>query len=457
MSYGNGFQDTLRPGILIESKVAAEGGTLGCFAHLVGDASKIVLLSNSHVLYSDIADYGATGDGSEVGQPSVSCCLCCTCRVIGENLRNAFKVVKVRVTSPAVWARTYEGSEIDCAIALVNGKRPYTNEALYGMITGTPAAGLGVSGNDPVEMVGSSSHRSKGRVLQLNTIATYQEGGSGSIPNILAPFPMSGTAADESFAGAKGNINQMLILPDPEPGDPTRPTHFCTFGDSGAVLVNTARQVVGVVTRKYPVTDANRADLNSVLTSPLPPHAGTLGVVSPIGPVLSRLGIVIDNNMAGTVPSAGESVAELLRAEAEREEELALQSTLRALESEVRSKALGTAAMEALDRHRREVLQLVNTKRQVAAIWRRNGGPAFAAHCLHSIRDHQHRIPESVDGVTPILLLERMAMVLRRFGSAQLRDDIDAYQDLALEWVSGCTSIWQLVEHMRGLDKVDAA
>lgn len=458
MSYANDFQETLRPGIRIQSKVGDGDGSLGCFAHLAGDASKIVLLSNSHVLYSDVSDFGASGDGAEVGQPSVSCCLCCTCRVIGENRKNAFRHVTVHVTSPADFAGTYRGSEIDCAIALVNKKRPYTNQALYGMITGTPAAGLGVAANDRVEMVGQTSGHSKGTVLQLNTVATYQ--GGGSVSNLLYPFPMKGTKeVDESFAGAVSNINQFLILPDPDP-DPansTRKTHFCGSGDSGAVVVNAARQVVGIVTRKSPIDDKARDVLNDLLASPpLPPHAGTLGIVSPIGPVLSQLGIVIDNNMHGTVTSAGDSSDELRRAQAEREEELALQATLRDLDAEVRSKALGAAAMAALDRHRAEVLKLVNTKRQVAATWRRNGGPAFAAHCLHSIQDHRYAIPASVDGVTPIQLLDRMAEVLRRYGSPELRGDIDEWESLAYAWVGGCTSVWQLVERMRDLESIGA-
>ncbi|MBA3315744.1 MAG: hypothetical protein H0T47_20965 [Planctomycetaceae bacterium] len=455
MSYGNDWQATLRPGILIQSKVATDGGTLGCFGRLASDASKIVLLSNSHVLYSDVSSYGASGDGSKVGQPSVSCCLCCACRVIGTNRKAAFNLRIVNVTSPAEFAGTYQGSEIDCAIALVNGKRPYTNEALYGMITGTPASGLGVSANDSVEMVGSTTGRSKGSVLRLNTVATYQ--GGASVPDILVPFPMSGTAVDESFAGAFPSINQMLILPDADPDDPTRRMHFCGYGDSGAVLVNAAKQVVGIVTRGWSVSDAGRQQLNKLLKAPpLPPHAGTLGIVSPIGPVLSTLGIVITNNLSGTVPSAGDSIDELRRAVAERENEMALQRTLRDLEAEVRSKALGAAAMTAIDRHRPEVLRLVNTQRQVAVTWRRNGGPAFAAHCLHSIRDHEYVIPDSVEGVTPIMLVEKMAVVLRRFGSAKLRADIDAYESLAYEWVARCSSIWQLVERMRRLESVKA-
>ncbi|MDQ3691222.1 MAG: hypothetical protein M3406_14550 [Chloroflexota bacterium] len=449
MSYGNDYQEELRPGIQIASKVAKEGGTLGCFARLTGDPSKIVILSNSHVLYGDVASLGSSGDGSDVGQPSVSCCLCCACRVVAENRKSAFSEVTVNVTSPFV--ETATGTEIDCAIALINKKRPYTNSALYGMITGTPTNGMGVAGNDAVEMVGSTSGLSKGKVLLFKTVATY-EGSGTSVPDILLPKQVSGSAFEEESAGIPlPSINQMWILPDPDPADPNRPTHFCGHGDSGSVLVNSARQVVGIVSRASRVTDEKRAILNELLVSPLPPHAGTLGIASAIAPVLRILGIEIVNNMHGTVTSAGASIEELREAEAEREAEKVLQRTLRDLEAEVRSKALGAVAMAALDRHRDEVIRLVNTHRRVAVTWRRNSGPAWAAHCLHSVRDHDYVIPQSVDGVTPDMLIERMAAVLRRFGSAELRADLSAYQGIALDWVVDCTSVWQLVDRMRML------
>jgi hypothetical protein len=455
MSYGNDWQATLRPGILITSKAVKEGGTLGCFARLSNDATKIMILSNSHVLYGDVVSLGSSGDGVEIGQPATTCCLCCTCRVIAENFRAPpVTMVSVTVTSPAEFAGTYQGSEIDCAIAKINQKRPFTNEALYGMIKGTPSSGLGVSGGDAVEMVGTSSGHSKGRVLQFTTVATYA--GGASISNILYPFPSLSGAIEENMGGTFPNINQLVICPDPDPDDASRVTHFCTFGDSGAVVVNQAKLVIGIVTRMRRITPEVRTEVNKILATPLPQHAGTLGLVTPIGPALTALGITIDPDMKTTASSAGDSIEDLQQAEAERESELALQLTLRDLEAEVRSKALGAAAMTALDRHRPEVLQLVNTQRQVAVTWRRNGGPAFAAHCLHSIRDHEYAIPESVEGVTPLMLMEKMASVLRRYGSAHLRADIDAYETLAYEWVEGCTSIWQLVERMRRLERVKA-
>lgn len=455
MSYGNEYQETLRPGVLVASKVAPEGGTLGCFARLAGDPSKVVILSNSHVLYGDVASLGGSGDGAEVGQPSVSCCLCCTCRVVATNRLARFTQVTVNVTSPI--STTETGSEVDCAIALLNGKRAYTNEALYGMVTGTPASGMGVSGNDPVELVGSTSGRSTGKVLEFNHTATYQSGGSGTVPKMLFPISLQGTAIDESFAGVLPSINQMLIVPDPDPNDPNRAMHLVGRGDSGSVVVNAARQVVGVISRAWSPSASGRAFLNQFLATPLPAHAGTLGIAASIAPVLSVLGIQIDNNMSGTATAAGVSLAELQHAETERQAEVMLQVTLRDLEAEVRAKALGAEVMAALDRHRAEVLRLVDAERRVTVTWRRNAGPAWAAHCLHSIRDHRYILPREVDGVTARELLVRMARVLARFGSAELRAAIENYEEMALDWAADCTGVWQLVERMRGLEEAERA
>ncbi len=449
MSYGNEYQETLRPGILITSKVSPPGGTLGCFARLTSDPSKIVLLSNSHVLYGDVQSLGGAGagDGADVGQPSVSCCWCCACRVIAANRTNAFTRVTVNVTSPE--ASTETGSEIDCAIAILNDDRPYTNEALYGMITGTPNSGFGVSGGDAVEMVGSTSGRSSGTVLSFTTTATLQNG--TPVPPILFPYTVSGSEIDDNFAGVPSGVNQLLIAPDPNPQNSSQKTHFCGPGDSGSVIVNSAKQVVGLLSRAWQPSESSRAFLNARMSSPLPDHVGTLGLAAPIGAVLSALQIQIDGNMSGTAPSAGASLVDLKRGERRR----ALQLTLRDLEREIRTKALGRTVMDAIARHRGEVLSLVNNERRVAVAWRRSEGPAFAAHCLRSLEDHEYVIPSDVHGVTPRRLIEKMAAVLKRYGSDALRRDIEAYERIAFDWIVDTTSVWPLVERMKRLEPLD--
>lgn len=449
--YGDEAAPTLKPGIRIGIR-GTEPGTLGCFARLKADPRKIVLLSNSHVLYSDSASLNGPGDGNAVGQPKVSCCWCCKCRVVAHNLRNSFHPVTVEVTNPPSDPET--ASEIDAAIAVLNSNRPYTNESdFYGMITGTPATGLGVSGGDSVEMVGFMSGHRKGRVLQFKTTAHYVRGRSGPVPDVLYPFASTGSPIDLSLSGAGDSITDLIIVPEPDDTDPTRKTAFAQGGDSGAVIVNGARQVVGILHSTINVTPEVVEILNRNATTPLPAHASVLGSACHIRPVLEALDIEIVDGMAGTAPAAGDELPvseDALRRE--REEERAMEQALRELTREVKSRALGREVAAAVERHMPEVARLFDRQREVALAWHRLRGPAYAAHVLNSFRDHGYTIPADVQGVTPARLVARLAAVLRKHGSDALRAELDRYEPLALDWAADATSVWRLVDRLRRLE-----
>ena len=300
--YGNSFEGTIKPGLQVTRKNnSGGGGTLGCFARVVGQPKKIVLLSNSHVLYGPSA-----GADTKIGQPEVSCCCC---HVIGKNRgngKNAFNKVKVEVSHPSMpSSEIHEGSEIDCAAAVVNNKRPFTNESeFYGMITGTPPAGtLGVSAGDSVQKVGSETGHTTGKIVEFNTATTFLSGGTGTVPNIL--FPKSFLAPGASSVGAQAMINQFVVIPDPDPTNPSLPTHFGAEGDSGAVVVNSAKQVIGMLTHVILMSPTTNQVFGPFMTTPFPPHVGALGIVSPIGPALAALGVEIVNNMSGSCDNRG--------------------------------------------------------------------------------------------------------------------------------------------------------
>jgi hypothetical protein len=461
LCYGNDFQATLKPGIEIAGK-GQGGGSLGCFARVTGAPNTIVVLGNRHVLYGDVADFGSSGDGNDCGQPSVSCCCCCTSHVIGQNRgngANGFNSVTVRVSHPQL-SGLFAGSEIDCAAAVLNGKRPYTNQSeFYGMITGAPPAGsLGVSAGDTVEKVGSTTGHTKGTICEFNFTASYQRGGSGAIPNILWPVAMTGDDITENLSGARGNINQFVVIPQPDPNNPSLKTRFADSGDSGAVVVNSAKQVIGLVTRTVKILNQQGVnELNQFLTSPLPAHAGTLGVVCPIGKVLASLGIEIINNMQGTVTSAGPVLAMPDVVLQQREKVLAMERTLQSLEREIRQKTLGRKILDKIAEHRPEAARLVERNRAVKVAWHRAQGPAYAAHCLHSFENPRYEIPSHVNAVTPLELMQRMARVLKTYGSERLENDVREYEQLAIEWVAGRNSVWQLVDRIRRLDPVEDA
>lgn len=450
--HGNGREPTLKPGIQIEAYCRGQG-TLGCFARLTDGSGKIVILSNGHVLYAG----GLKNTGREIGQPGVRCCCCCKCRVVATNRAVSVHPVTVEVTAPAIDRPTQSGNEIDAAIATLNRSRPYTNDSgsgFFGMIRGTPGSGLGVAGGSKVEFVGSVSGHKTGTVLRWGTSAKYVKGGTGPIADVLLPISLKG----EEVGSRDPFINQLWVVPDPDPHDPTRPVSFIEEGDSGAAVVNGAREVVGLMTRKVP-TAAHLDFFNGFLSQPLPAHAAELGVVCPIGTILQDLRIEIVDAMSGTAPASGEELAlseEDLRRE--REEATALEETVRDLLTEARARPIGREIMDAVDRHRAEVSTLINHARRVTVAWHRAHGPAWAAHALHSVRDHGHVIPREIQGVTRAHLVTRMVAALRAAGSAALRADLARYEGLALEWAaSDDPSVWMIIERLRRAYEPDPA
>lgn len=460
LCYGNEFQATLQPGIQISGKgiSGAGAGSIGCFARLTSDHKTIVLLTVSHVLYKDVQS--GSGDGNECGQPKVCCCCCCTSHVIGRNRgngSNGYNKVTVdykHPTIPDIGEST--GSEIDCGVAVLNNSRPYTNESqYYGMITGTPPSGsLGVSAGDTVEKVGSTTGHTKGTICQFNfTSVKYEAGGSGSIPSVLFPIE----ERDKSTPGSLTFINQLMVIPDPDSNDPLLEIDFALPGDSGSVVVNSTQQVVGLVTAIVPLNAALIAKYNPLLTSPIPPHAGSLTFVCPIGKVLTSLGIEIVDNMKGTVTTAGPVLTAPDDVLQHRERVLAMVRTLEALECELRDKAVGRKVLERIKEHRPELERLVEQKRAVKVAWNRCHGPAYAAHCLRSFEDERYVVPSEVDGVTPVELIQKMARVLKTHGSDRLQHDVAHYELLALELIAGSNSVWQLIDRLRKLDPVASA
>ncbi len=442
------YNETLSPGLLIQSKTAGAPGTLGCFARLKTDPSKIFVVSAGHILYGairDVAPSPTAGNGSDVGQPSVSCCLSCACRVVAENTDTSTDWSSVAITSPV--NQTATGSRYDIAMAEWNGERAYTNQGQYGMITGAPSGGLGVQAGDAVEFVGSTSGHVTGTVIGLAHSSTH---GGQAVSNLLFPDRLAGSAEERFMTSNVRTVLQLLILPDADPSDGTIRMMFGQRGDSGAAVVNSQKQVIGILSQVWQIPDLAHTDLNNYLpNAPLPPHALGIGIVSPIGPALDDFGLEIVNNMSGTATAS--AVVDINGRSREREERVAAQLVLQDLEREIRTKALGIQALDALERHRSEVIGLVNDNRRVAVTWHRNKGPAFAAHCLHNLSDRTYVVPKSVDGVTAVDLLRKMALILKRYGSPELQNDIRRFESMVYAWVEDCQNIWSLVERMRRL------
>jgi hypothetical protein len=219
----NYHDDGIRGGISIrndhfDNDQPSGYGTLGILARRKSD-NALVGLTCSHVV--NAASESPATLNTKVGHPKywISCC-CCPHGYIGD-------VAKATSTN-----------DLDCAIIDIH-------DDLLEKITSNVTENLveGIVGNisGAAAIICFETLRKRGRTTGLTT----------------------GKVSDVAYG-----TNQMLIeRTDGNPGDP-----FACHGDSGAVIVNSANQVVGLLVA------ANRADMKKVIATHIKPVMVDLGI-----------------------------------------------------------------------------------------------------------------------------------------------------------------------------------
>lgn len=457
-AYGGGTLDTLRPGILIRSDSGSEG-TLGCFAQRKGQPNKIVMLSNSHVMYSNALELMGSSSGSlDIGQPKVSCSWCCKCKVVGSSklaeAKKAFNEIRVNVTGHPLQV----GSEIDCAIADFNRKRAYTNEIEnVGMIKGPPPVGnLGVVAGSNVKKIGSSTGLTSGKIAQFNISGTIV--GGGPVPNILFPLSVGGNQQELEMEGTLPNINQFFFIPDPDPDDPNKKMSFSTFGDSGSVVVNDSLQVVALLSRTAFIENDEIRDFFNQFMAPafkIKPYVATVGVGMPIQKVLDTLDVEIIDNMQGPKVNSGVMISipeNGVPKQVDRDDWLSKKADT--LEADINDSHVGHLLVRKVNQHRPEIFNMVNKCKPVMITWHRNKGPAFVAHCLRNLTEPAHKIPLEVEGVSRKQLISRMAEILKQNGSDELKIDFDTAFPYVMKYINEIDTATALPKLLQDMSEI---
>lgn len=458
LCYGQEHEDELRPGLKISSKADPADGSLGCFVQLVADTSRTFILSNSHVLLGDINSNRpvSAGVGSKVGQPTTHSCCCCRGRIIGEVATGgdqAFDIVEVSVPNSDGGTDIEVGSETDCALAEWDGTRNFTNESeFYGMITGTPASGLGVEAGDTVEKVGATTGYTKGIILPISEDiqGTYVSGGTGPVGELVFPAAIDGGEGD-TMGGAVPNINLFIVQPIPvdECNMPDGGLRFVAKGDSGSVVVNSSRQVIGQVIREWPIEDENDRDILSALTgTDIPENVRACGLVGQIQPILDLLQIQIPDNFHGTA-TASAPVLEVPGSALLHQRENERFAAIERLQKELADNEHSKFFIDSILRFRDEVMDLVNHKRQVMLVWHRNQGPAFLTHLAESLEDKRYTLPAEIKGITILHLMEQMKAILSIYGSDALIAEISRLSIDIHELFGELNSIWDLADRLK--------
>jgi hypothetical protein len=290
--------------------------------------------------------------------------------------------------------------------------------------------------------------------------ATYVEGGSGPVNPLVWPVPVSakGDAGKDAFT----NINQILILPRPEPvpgvslAESYQPylsgkkkLLFCDEGDSGSVVVNSANQVIGVVVRTAPkgLLPPQNAMEWKAMTS--------LGVVCPIDKVLAQMQIEIPAAFSGALPQSG-PIDLASPAAFDDPVTRAMHEEIARLREQVSRIRLGRVMLGMITRHSREIRRIVYGRRPALAAWRHNEGPAFYAHVLRALRDPAHQIPTTINGVSRTRLLEAMAAAFLEFGGDRLRRDVERYRDQVIRHAATITRLDQVPEAIAAMSREPA-
>jgi hypothetical protein len=225
----------LRGGIQLKNEFVQDdtrmlAGTIGCLVRSTATL-EVMALTCEHVTLA-----GQASEGAAVGQPKyvVSCC-CCTYNAIGT-------VFRARKTA-----------QLDCAVVKLDADVANEVESADGVNVVEAIGTL----TGAAQAVCFETVTKRGRTTELTT----------------------GRVVDVLFEGS-----QILI----EPTAPTAPAAFADLGDSGSVIVNSAKRVIGLLW----ATDA---------------PTRTRGVANHIGPVMREMQIVIaDDADAGLViPATG--------------------------------------------------------------------------------------------------------------------------------------------------------
>jgi hypothetical protein len=386
-------------------------GTLGFFGTIDGEGGKdnIVLLTNNHVLAA-----GGAAARDEVYQPRVkksgnSYSLernhrfpIGTIHTLGKKGHHSFAYPP----GPGQPQQAPLDYYVDCATARVAtnfsswcdtncgiGYEPI----IHGLNLGGTNAVAGIeritaktlpNGSDYlVYKVGRTTGRTRGKVLE-------------------ACGPANRTRPD----GTIEVVQNVLIIEDLGSTPDTRPV--ADHGDSGSVVVNGDRKVVALLYGGGPKLDANGN-----------PTAVTIATCCHIHPVLDVLKITLLKQGASSVASGG-GTALHARAAVVDAEAAARAAVLR---GRILASEQGRQLRALVERHRAEVVYLVNRVRPVTVAWHRARGPDFLAHVLHASRHAGYPVPRELEGVARAEALSRLGEVLRRHGSPALREDLERH------------------------------
>jgi hypothetical protein len=202
-------------------------------------------------------------------------------------------------------------------------------------------------------------------------------------------------------------------------------TRFADIGDSGSVVVNGKREIIGLL---FGGDD----------------NAGT-GHACHIHPVLAKLKVTLISP-SNTIRGSGSGT--LLEAGATFKDDPLVAARAAALRRRILESERGRAYRRLVETHRDEVSYLINHVRPVTIAWHRAHGPGFLAHVLHASRYPDHPLPRELEGITREAALSRLREAFERHGSLALQADVEAHAEELRALLDGADDLESLAERL---------
>jgi hypothetical protein len=395
-------------------------GTLGFFGTINASTSKdrIVLLTNAHVLKSD----GGTA-GDTIYQPPMTL-TGGTANLNRENLHPIGEILKIADEKHVdfVYDGEPESSKasywIDCATGKVSTCFSSWCDTNCG--TGFTIVVHGLQFGNPVSNVIEGTVRVRSADLPSGGTYPVVKVGGKTGRTVGKVTSATGTVLDAVTNAPRNNV---IIVENTGPNCEGG-TRFSDHGDSGSVYVNSDRKIIGL-------------------------HFGGDGTTEGHGchihPVLKELDITL---LARGAAARATGDGTLVQAEIDRSvggEAVARAAYLR---GQILRSERGQVYRTLLERHRPEVVHLINRSRPVTVAWHRLHGPEFLSHILQASRHADYAVPREVGGVARGDAFDRLLATLERNGTPGLRAAIDEHREQLRTMLDASDDLPSLAERL---------